>query len=91
MSRSYKKSPGYYDRNPFFKAKANEKIRHYKDLPNGMAYKKLSESWDIHDYKRHVWRRSDLISWEDRIGLQKKWPCFKELCKTKMYRESRVK
>ncbi len=91
MSRSFKKHPGFYDRSPFNKKKANEKVRHCIDLPNGMAYKKVSESWDIHDYKSHIWDRSDLISWKYRFGLQDEWPCFKELCKTDLYRKARAK
>ena len=91
MSRSFKKHPGNCDRSPFMKAKANEKVRHHKDLPDGSGYKKVFESYDIHDYKSHVWGRSDLISWKYRFGLQDSWPCFKELCKTKMYRDARSK
>lgn len=92
MSRSYKKHPGFYDRNPFMKAKANEKVRHYRDLSNGNAYRKITDPWDIHDHKQHIWTRSDLIGWQSIFGQQfKKWPCFKELCKTKMYRDARSK
>jgi hypothetical protein len=92
MSRSYKKNPGFYDRNPFMKSKANEKVRHYKDLPDGNSYKKVSDSWSIHDHKFHIWCRSDLIGWQNRFGQQfKKWPCFKELCKTKTYRNAMSK
>lgn len=62
MSRSYKKHPWITDhhaRTTKEKKKfANKKVRHYKNLPNGSAYKKVSESWDICDYKWY-W------SWED--------------------------
>jgi hypothetical protein len=91
MTRSFKKNPGFYDRSPFFKAKANEKVRHCKDLQSGMAYKNVSESWNIHDYKFHIWSRSDLINWRNRFGLQEKWLCFKDLCKSKLFREAKSK
>ena len=98
MSRSFKKHPGHYDRSPFMKAKANEKIRHYKDLPNGMAYKKVFESYNIHDYMSHVWGAADMqLNFPDydrenhvRIAPQK-LPCFKELKKTEDYRKARGK
>lgn len=92
MSRSYKKNPGFYDRCPFMKRIANQKVRHYKDLMNGNGYKKVGDSWAIHDHKFHIWNRSDLIGWQNRFGQQfAKWPCFKELCDTKLFRDARLK
>jgi hypothetical protein len=51
MSRSFKKTAGWCDRNPFAKKEANSRVRKTPDLPSGSAYKKVFESWDIHDYK----------------------------------------
>ena len=54
MSRSYKKNPILTDgRNGQVWAKrlANKKVRKYKkQLANGKSYRKLFESWDIHDW-----------------------------------------
>ena len=57
MSRSYKKSPvctdGRVGTTKEMKNFANKKIRKKKvdeEIPRGGAYKKYSESWDIHDY-----------------------------------------
>jgi hypothetical protein len=98
MSRSYKKHPGWCNRNPFMKKVANGIVRHYEDLPNGMAYRKVFESWSIHDYKSLIWDRSDLKYLDDnkshyvpRRLPKKQIRCMKELRKTKEYREARSK
>jgi hypothetical protein len=52
MSRSYKKTPIVKDGHSgkFGKKVANRKVRHFKgDIANGKAYRKIYESWDIHD------------------------------------------
>lgn len=52
MSRSYKKTPVIKDGHSGKVAKsyANRKVRHYKNvLANGKAYRKVYESYDIHD------------------------------------------
>ena len=59
MSRSFKHTPGWCDRNPWAKKEANSRVRKFKDVPNGMAYKKLFESWDIHDYKSLIFTNKD--------------------------------
>ena len=56
MSRSYRKpwiTDGYKGSNcrQFYKRCANRKIRRSKDVPNGRAFKKFYETWDICDYK----------------------------------------
>jgi hypothetical protein len=54
MSRSYKKTLGFCDRNPFMKKIANGKVRRQPldETPmNGGSYKKLTEKWDICDWK----------------------------------------
>lgn len=50
MSRSWKKTPGYLDRNPYNKNQANRKVRHTWDVPDGGSYKKIFESYNICDY-----------------------------------------
>jgi hypothetical protein len=52
MSRSYKKTPVVKDGDSGKVGKkfANRKVRRYKhDLSNGKAYRKVFNSWDIHD------------------------------------------
>lgn len=53
MSRSFKKTPVVKDGRSGKAGKkfANRKVRRYKhDLPNGKAYQKVFNSYDIHDY-----------------------------------------
>lgn len=80
MSRSYKKNPGYMDRNPHGKNQANRKVRHTQDISNGKAYKKLYESYGICDFgclwystrtavkiSYHQWKYdyAPKVSWDD--------------------------
>ena len=56
MSRSYRKpwvTDGYKgsSRRQWAKRYANKKVRHAEDVPNGKAYRKFYESWNICDYK----------------------------------------
>lgn len=64
MSRSYRHSPcitdGHVKTTKENKRIANSKVRHKKDLYNGSAYKKLSCSYDIHDYISY-WPKKDAI------------------------------
>lgn len=64
MSRSYRRNPITKDRSRGMKALANRKVRKIKWIPNGRAYKKLFQSYDIHDkgfrmseneYKNHYY------------------------------------
>ena len=54
MSRSYKKHPACNDSSAgttrWKKRVANKRVRNSKDVPNGKAYKKVYESWDIRDF-----------------------------------------
>ncbi len=53
MSRSYKRNPVVKDGKSgrIGKRFANKKVRRYKgEIPNGKGYKKIYESWNIHDY-----------------------------------------
>ena len=55
MSRSYRKPciTDTYGSNYriWAKRQANKKIRRSKNVPDGKAYRKFFESWDINDYK----------------------------------------
>lgn len=44
MSRSYKKVCGWVDRNPYMKRLANHSVRYSKDVPDGKAYRKYTDS-----------------------------------------------
>lgn len=53
MSRSYKKNPIYTDHRSGKQAKrfANKKVRKYnRKIANGKSYRKIYNSYDIHDY-----------------------------------------
>ena len=53
MSRSYKHYPFVKDRDSskWGKRYCNKRVRKAKNIPNGKAYKKLTEPWDyIYDY-----------------------------------------
>lgn len=59
MSRSYKKHPRCKDSaNKDMKKFANKKVRHTKNIPNGKAYKKIFESWDISDWN-WIWTKQE--------------------------------
>ena len=86
MSRSYKKSPVYTDGSPGTtkekKKVANRKVRHTEDIPNGGAYRKVHDSWDIHDYTiRWTWEEAKAF-WEsgENEYLRKYYPTLKEYC-----------
>lgn len=62
MSRSYRHSAWMKCAgDPSYKKLFNRKLRRcndYKDIPNGNAYRKMNNSWDIADYRFDC-------SWED--------------------------
>lgn len=69
MSRSYKKHPWVTDHHVKTtkekKKFANKKVRRREDLPNGSAYKKVSESWDICDWKGYWTWKDAKKDWEE--------------------------
>lgn len=90
MSRSYKKNPIYIDgRTPTpkrNKRQANKRIRHSKIiLPNGNAYKKVFETYDIHDYiSRWTWEDAKFEYFHpDMYGIvwQEDYPTLKDFYK----------
>jgi len=61
MSRSYRHTTIIKDKNnKSMKKYANKKVRHTDDIPNGKAYKKCFESYDISDY-RWIWTKEQAI------------------------------
>ena len=59
MSRSYRKNPVVKDRYgskalKFYKRLSNKKVRHSSGIHNHCSYKKVFDSWEIHDYKSRV-------------------------------------
>ena len=52
MARSYKKTLGWLDGgHAYEKRMANKKIRRTPNIPNGVAYRKVTDPWDICDWK----------------------------------------
>lgn len=72
MSRSFKKNPGYYDRNPFMKRQANKRIRQIDPtsdtLADGKQYRKYMCSYYICDSK---WRFPS--SFEEFVRYTQSW------------------
>ena len=66
MSRSFKRYPICKQQaSKGMKRFANKKVRHTLDLPNGKAYKKCFESWEISDWC-YLWTENDAIrEWEE--------------------------
>ena len=62
MSRSYKKHPGWKDCNKGTKTLANRKARRpwHWDISNGMAYKKLTERWNICDWNFRYYSKAEV-------------------------------
>lgn len=89
MSRSYKKNPIITDgRTPTVKRMkriANKKVRHTKNLPNGKSYKKVFETYNIHDYiSRWTWEEAKMAYFHfdpNGINWQKDYLTLKDFYK----------
>jgi hypothetical protein len=67
MSRSFKKNPVVTDGDSGKVGKrfAKRKVRRYKDtISNGKMYRKIYESWDIHDYTSRETLNHNLLDYE---------------------------
>ena len=73
MSRSYKKNPVYTDRPngaKYWKRCANKKVRRYKDnLDDGKMYRRIYNSWDIHDYINR-WTKEEAIDYWYKVQTE---------------------
>ena len=86
MSRSYKKRPFVKDNEAGSKqAKrlANRNIRRKLKNPefdagNGNHYKKMTESWEIHDYVQYWPREQAIATYESRMRNREEWEWFFE-------------
>ena len=69
MSRSYKKAPVCTDYSrkttKYWKRQANHKVRRHQDVMNGKSYRKVYESWKIHDYAYYE-SKIDAITWYEK-------------------------
>lgn len=60
MSRSFKHTPGWVDRkDKRLKRYANKVVRHTDNIPNGRAYRKLFQTYDICDYAFLIFGKDD--------------------------------
>lgn len=65
MSRSFKKHPIAKDKvTKDMKKFANKKVRNTPDIPNGKSYKKVFESYDIHDQIDYWSKEMAIKRWE---------------------------
>lgn len=61
MSRSFRKHPRAKDpADKDMKKYANKRVRRTKNIPNGKAYKKVFESYDISDWNS-IWTKKEAI------------------------------
>ena len=61
MSRSFRKHPRAKDpANKGMKKYANKRVRKTENIPNGKAYKKVFESYDISDWN-WIWTKNEAI------------------------------
>jgi len=81
MSRSYKRFPGFADREGgtakrYIKRCANRKVRKTYVVGNGGSYKKHFEQWDIEDYNFRFYSKNDvkkdIEEWPGRPGNMRK-------------------
>ena len=75
MSRSYKKAPVYTDRKhgaKYWKRQANRKVRHHKEILNNKSYRKVYNSWEIHDYVSR-WTKAEAIVWYNKHKNEDWW------------------
>jgi hypothetical protein len=65
MSRSFKHVAGWKDRNPWAKKEANGRVRRTAEIPNGKAYRKVYDPWNICDYKTLLFTKADFkfVDW----------------------------
>lgn len=72
MSRSFKKHAyckDGRDGRKYWKRQANRKIRNEEDVPDGKAYKKKYDSWNIHDcISRWTWKTAK-EEWEQEGSI----------------------
>ena len=73
MSRSYREPwvvDGYKGskRKQFFKRRSNKVLRKAENIPNGRAFKKFTDTWDICDFRWYQTKESmekwNLDSWK---------------------------
>lgn len=67
MSRSKRRTPIVKDHNSgkWGKKQANKKVRREKDFDGkGSSYKKIYNSWDIHDYISYYSKEEAINDWE---------------------------
>ena len=78
MSRSMKKVGGWADKDSCFKKHANKVVRQKEDIPNGMAYKKIVQSYDICDYKELYFSMNEYKNSEELLELVPAYRAFRK-------------
>ena len=76
MSRSYKKRPGWKDHAAEMKVIANRKARRpwHWDISSGMAYKKLTDRWNICDWNFRYYSDGEVTrAIQDSMKQHLKW------------------
>lgn len=86
MSRSYKKNPFVTDNSPITKTmkrianhSVRRSIRNDEDMPARLQHKKMTQRYDIHDYRDRM-SRAEAIYWYNddtqrkSTGFKKRYP-----------------
>lgn len=86
MSRSYKKNPVAKEtgdkksRKQIANRTVRRRIKYDEDMPARLQHKKMTESWDITDFKTRM-TREEAIAWYNDDSVRKpEW--FKKHCPT---------
>jgi len=69
MSRSHRKNFVLTDHNRGtwrYKRRANKRVRKCRDLSSGCSYKRISDSWDICDWRTRHTLSDALMAWGER-------------------------
>lgn len=69
MSRSFKHTAGWCDRNPFSKKTANKRVRKTEELSNGNSYKKVFCSYNICDHKFLFFSKKEVKNWQKTFNI----------------------
>lgn len=81
MSHSYKRNPVYKDGSSnrrrikkYYKKQANKKVRRTRTaFRKTNMYRKISETWNICDYRFYVPLSLEISENEDKLNRWKKW------------------
>lgn len=72
MSRSYKRYPVHVKKDKASKKIHNRKVRRTFDVANGSKHKRITERYDIYDWRFRPLARIDEMDWNEKKLYTKK-------------------